>query len=366
MSAVIFSVVSDDLPRSSCCPTGPQETDLSALRQRLLDLEMDVLALRRSSREYVTFDALQKELDEVHRRVRLSSMVTRETPTTPGRFISPDDPIYKSMMARLEELEHTTMRRSDTSASLGRQQQQQHDDDKERLALERRVSDLQRVVKLMQREEARRQDNLEIRIRQLEGLVEEMLREGKNKETFLLDSFEALRDGISSSLLPFLDAFKLDITRHLEGTQKSEAEGLRREVADAVITEHRRVDGMIDEMVSKVDARIKQTAASLREGFQAAIVDEVAQKMTRLDGSVCHLPKEVVSVGVGREDGSDNESPTRQTLEVQDDVKSMERDDAVRQPLTEGDSKSDGSSAEASPDALLDELGGDPWDGDED
>ncbi|KAF4652102.1 hypothetical protein FOL46_009904 [Perkinsus olseni] len=379
MSAVIFSVVSDDLPRSSCCPTGPQETDLSALRQRLLDLEMDVLALRRSSREYVTFDALQKELDEVHRRVRLSSMVTRETPTTPGRFISPDDPIYKSMMARLEELEHTTMRRSDTVIAGGRMLVK-HDDDKERLALERRVSDLQRVVKLMQREEARRQDNLEIRIRQLEGLVEEMLREGKNKETFLLDSFEALRDGISSSLLPFLDAFKLDITRHLEGTQKSEAEGLRREVADAVITEHRRVDGMIDEMVSKVDARIKQTAASLREGFQAAIVDEVAQKMTRLDGSVCHLPKEVVSVGVGREDGSgrvgvwrllgstvaDNESPTRQTLEVQDDVKSMERDDAVRQPLTEGDSKSDGSSAEASPDALLDELGGDPWDGDED
>ncbi|KAF4699076.1 hypothetical protein FOZ63_032399 [Perkinsus olseni] len=304
----------DALSRSSCCPTAPQETDLSALRQRLLDLEMDVLALRRSSREYVTFDALQKELDGVHRRARLSSMVTRETPTTPGRFISPDDPIYKSVMVRLEELEHTAMRRSDTVMAGGRML-------------------VKRVVKLLQQREevgvsilhrptidasqARRQDNLEIRIRQLEGLVEEMLREGKNKETFLLDRFEALRDGLSRSLLPFLDAFKLDVTRHLEETQKSEAEGLRREVADAVITEQRRVDGMIDEMVSEVDARIKQTAASLREEFRAVIDDEVAQKVTRLDGSACHPPKEVVSVGVGREDGTDNESPTRQALEVQ-------------------------------------------------
>ncbi|KAF4713737.1 hypothetical protein FOZ63_017729, partial [Perkinsus olseni] len=106
--------------------------------------------------------------------------------------------------------------------------------------------------------------------------------------------------------------------------------------------------------------------ASIREEFRAAIDDEVAQKVTRLDGSVCHLPEEVVSVGVGREDGSDNEGPTRQALEIQDDVKSMERDDAVRQPLPEGDGKSDGSSAEASPDALLDELGGDPWDDDGD
>ncbi|KAF4736340.1 hypothetical protein FOZ62_003351 [Perkinsus olseni] len=194
------------------CSTAPQETDLSALRQRLLDLEMDALALRRSSREYVTFDALQKELDEVHRRVRLSSAVTRETPTTPGKFISPEDPIYRSMMVRLEELEHTAMRRSDTSASLGRQQQY---DDNGRLALERRVSDLQRVVKSMQQREARPQDNLEMRIRQLEGMVAEMLRVGKNKETFLLDRFEALRDGLSRSLLPFLDEIKLDITSHV-------------------------------------------------------------------------------------------------------------------------------------------------------
>ncbi|KAF4692403.1 hypothetical protein FOZ60_013516 [Perkinsus olseni] len=314
------------LSRSSCCPTAPQETDLSALRQRLLDLEMDALALRRSSREYVTFDALQKELDGVR--------------------------VSKVEACTLQELEHTAMRRSDTVMAGGRM-----------------------LVK------ARRQDNLEMRIRQLEGMVAEMLRVGKNKETFLLDRFEALRDGLSRSLLPFLDEIKLDITSHIEETQKSEAEGLRREVADAVITEQRRVDGMIDEMVSEVDARIKQTAASIREEFRAAIDDEVAQKVTRLDGSVCHLPEEVVSVGVGREDGSgrvgvwrllgstvaDNEGPTRQALEIQDDVKSMERDDAVRQPLPEGDGKSDGSSAEASPDALLDELGGgDPWDDDGD
>ncbi|KAF4661846.1 hypothetical protein FOL47_006522 [Perkinsus chesapeaki] len=364
------------------------EAHLDSLRQRVAEMENETLALRRSSRDYVTVNSLEKRLNEVEKRRPERTLFPkhvcrcRDAVPSSGGYLSVEDPIYRSLCSRLEDLEMSSLRRTDRHFIEDCAKSVIGQTETERSALVKRIERLDKAMKILQADSVKmdRCDVLESRIGKLEmGRVHE-----KDEQFQLADRhnlnfrFDALREGLSSHILRVIEVLKNDIYKQVDGSIQSYVANLEQSLSDALLSERRlfneNIDARVEEMVKNLSERLKEDTRLLREECLKGVDEMLSASIAGKVGSprsvivetqeskhadkIVDEPKMPITEP---EESNNEELQFAQTpLIMKSEVAVVEDENS-----SQSESISDDEASVHDPDALLAELGND-WDNESD